>query len=89
MAITVPKPKKPANPDEFIGGAPDAPVATPPAGGKVLKARRGTSRSQVSVVLADELVTRLDVQATKKYMSRSAYITMALNDFLERAEQGG
>lgn len=87
MAITVPKPKKPSNPDEFIGGAPDAvgsvPVAAAP---KVLKARRGTTRSQVSVVLADELVARIDARAGQRYMSRSAFITMALSDFLEKSE---
>jgi len=87
MAITVPKPRKPSNPEEFIGGAPDAvgsgPVATAP---KVLKARRGTTRSQVSVVLADELVARIDERAGQRYMSRSAFITMALSDFLEKTE---
>lgn len=90
MSITMPKPKpKPANVDDFIGAAPDAVakeavlLATQPV--KTLKAKRGTSRSQVSVVLADELVTRIDEQAGKSYMSRSAYITMALNKFLERA----
>lgn len=87
MAITVPKPKKPSNPDEFIGGAPDAvgslPVATTT---KILKARRGTTRSQVSVVLADELVARIDEKAEQRYMSRSAFITMALSDFLEKGE---
>jgi len=85
MAITVPKPKKPSNPDEFIGGAPDA-LGTAPvkAAPKVLKARRGTTRSQVSVVLADELVVRIDEKANQRYMSRSAFITMALSQYLER-----
>lgn len=87
MAITVPKPKKPSNPEEFIGGAPDA-VGTVPAAAapKLLKARRGTTRSQVSVVLADELVAKIDVKANQRYMSRSAFITMALSEFLERDE---
>lgn len=90
MAITLPKPKpKPASMDDFIGAAPDSsPVGTDSSvvPTKILKAKRGTNRSQVSVVLADELVARIDQQAQKNYMSRSALITMALNQFLERAQ---
>jgi hypothetical protein len=87
MAITVPKPKKPANPDEFIGAAPDAAPSTAESiQPKRLKARRGPSRSQVSVVLADDLVARIDERAAKRYMSRSAFITMALSELLERGE---
>ena len=87
MAITVPKTKKPRNPEEFIGGAPDAVGTVPEAAAtKMLKARRGTTRSQVSVVLADELVAKIDVKANQRYMSRSAFITMALSEFLERDE---
>lgn len=86
MTITVPKAKKPTNPDAFIQAAPDAAAdpAQAPAP-KRLKARRGTTKSQVSVVLADELVARLDVEAGKAYMTRSAYITMALTQFLSKA----
>jgi hypothetical protein len=87
MSITFPKVKpKPANVDAFISAAPDAAgtEATEQVAKvvKTLKAKRGTSRSQVSVVLADELVARIDEQAEKNYMSRSAYITMAMNKFL-------
>lgn len=91
MPITIPKTKpKPANVEAFISAAPDAvgADATDPKEAKpvrTLKAKRGTSRSQVSVVLADELVARIDVQADKSYMSRSAFITMALNKFLADA----
>lgn len=89
MAITMPKAKpKPVNPDDFIGAAPDAsPILVEAHVGKrvkVRKAKRGSNRSQVSVVLADELVSRIDEKADKNYMSRSALITMALNQYLER-----
>jgi hypothetical protein len=88
MPITMPKTKpKPPNAEAFISAAPDAvgtdaPAVKEASPVRTLKAKRGTSRSQVSVVLADELVARIDEQADKSYMSRSAYITMALNKFL-------
>lgn len=90
MPITIPKSKpKAANVEDFISAAPDAVAIEAGSAAartvKTLKAKRGTSRSQVSVVLADELVSRIDEQAGKNYMSRSAYITMALNKFLEGA----
>ena len=88
MSITLPKPRSaPINAEEFIGAAPDSLVAPGAkgveAGPKTLKAKRGKSRSQVSVVLADELIARIDECAAKIFMSRSAYITLALNKLLK------
>ena len=72
--------------DGFIAAAPDAAaavvsVAPSPPG---LKAKRGIDRSQVSVVLPDAVLAKLDVEASRRYMSRSALITMLINQFLER-----
>lgn len=87
MAITIPKPSlRPTKPEDFIAAAPDA-VVDPlePTSPKTLKAKRGTHRSQVSVVLADELITRIDEASARQYMSRSAFITMALNRWLDQS----
>lgn len=86
MAITIPNPKlKLAKADTFIAAAPDAVSASSdPPPPTTLKTKRGTRRSQVSVVLADELITRIDAAAAHQYMSRSAFITMALNRWLDR-----
>ncbi len=73
--------------DNFIAAAPDAAAAGPiylPHTG--LKAKRGIDRSQVSVVLPDAVRTRLDAEADRRYMSRSALITMLINQFLERGQ---
>lgn len=86
MTITRVKPGSPRV-DGFIAAAPDAaavvPVALSPPG---LKAKRGIDRSQVSVVLPDAVLARLDVEAGRRYMSRSALITMLINQFLERGQ---
>lgn len=71
--------------DGFIAAAPDAAatdIASPP--GRTLKAKRGKARSQVSVVLPDAVLARIDIEASRRYMSRSALITMLINDFLGR-----
>lgn len=87
MTITVPKPRKPATVDEFIGNAPDASAeGGVPSGSqteRTFKAKRGVNRSQISVVLANDLINKIDQHAAGAYMTRSAYITMALNKFLE------
>lgn len=73
----------PPKTEAFIAGAPDAgaqPMGSPPAS---LKTKRGTHRSQVSVVLPDQLLAKLDIVATRRYMSRSAVITMLVSQFLE------
>lgn len=66
--------------DGFISSAPDSRAATSSAPG--LKATRGNQRSQVSVVLPDVVLARLDVEAERRYMSRSALLTMLVNQFL-------
>lgn len=82
MAITRPR-GVPNNPEGFISAAPDARngIAEP---GVTLKAKRGISRSQVSVVLADSLLAEIDRVAKLRYMSRSAFITMALHQILSQ-----
>lgn len=87
MAITIPSGKlKLTKVDDFIAAAPDGAPASPvDAIPKTLKAKRGNQRSQISVVLADELITRIDEAAANQYMSRSAFITMALNRWLDRS----
>lgn len=70
--------------ESFIAAAPDAATAVPDATQPVgLKAKRGIDRSQVSVVLPDAVLARLDTEAERRYMSRSALITMLINGFLE------
>lgn len=73
--------------DGFIAAAPDSaaagPIDLPPTG---LKAKRGIDRSQISVVLPDAVRTRLDAEAERRYMSRSALITMLVNQFLEHGQ---
>lgn len=66
--------------DAFIDGAPDS--------GKVN--RKGTSRGvkvgkkeQIPVIMAPDLIERLDQVAAKLSMSRSATITLAVNQFLK------
>lgn len=86
MTITRVKPGSPRV-DGFIAAAPDSAAAGPmelPATG--LKAKRGIDRSQISVVLPDAVRTRLDAEAERRYMSRSALITMLINQFLERGQ---
>lgn len=70
--------------DGFIASAPDGKAAMPFAPG--LKAKRGNQRSQVSVVLPDAVLTRLDVEADRRYMSRSALLTMLVNQFLNESQ---
>lgn len=77
MAIT----KKPVSVESFITGAPDAgvPAASLPTQRTLsAAANRGKSRSQVSVVLPDDLIQKIDAARAEAYMSRSAYIVQAL-----------
>lgn len=69
--------------DGFIASAPDSKAVMPSAPG--LKAKRGNQRSQVSVVLPDAVLARLDVEAERRYMSRSALLTLLINEFLEES----
>ena len=83
MTITRMKPGLPRV-DGLIAAAPDAAAPPPPARlSPGLKTKRGIDRSQVSVVLPDPVLARLDVEASRRYMSRSALITMLINQFLE------
>ena len=86
MTITRVKPGQPRV-DGFIAAAPDA-IAAPSAAllSSGLKTKRGIDRSQVSVVLPDAVLTKIDVEASRRYMSRSALITMLINQFLERGQ---
>lgn len=68
--------------DAFIDGAPDS--------GKVQRNRKGTSRGvkvgnkeQIPVIMAPDLLDRLQEVADKLSMSRSAVITLAVNQFLK------
>lgn len=70
--------------DGFIASAPDSKAAMPSAPG--LKTKRGNQRSQVSVVLPDAVLARLDVAAESRYMSRSALLTMLINQFLNEGQ---
>lgn len=79
MTITRPKPVA-KQVDGFIAAAPDSKAETPTVVG--LKTKRGNHRSQVSVVLPDAVLARLDMEADRRYMSRSALITKVVNDFL-------
>lgn len=79
MTITRPK-SPPKELDGFIASAPDSKAALPLA--PALKAKRGNRRSQVSVVLPDAVLAQLDVEAERRYMSRSALLTMLVNQFL-------
>ena len=89
MTITVPRVRKPATVDEFIGNAPDASaedrLPLSHQAERTFKAKRGVNRSQISVVLANDLINKIDERAAGAYMTRSAYITMALNKFIEEA----
>ena len=83
MTITAKPKSKATNIDEFIGAAPDSSSREVESTLQGLATKRGTNRSQVSVIFADELLAKIDDQAKSHYMTRSAYITMALNKFLE------
>jgi len=83
VTITRVKPGLPRA-DGFIAAAPDAASSAPAALPRPsLKAKRGIDRSQVSVVLPDAVLAELDIEADRRYMSRSALITMLINQFLE------
>lgn len=69
--------------DGFIASAPDSRAEMPSA--PRLKAKRGNQRSQVSVVLPDAVLVQLDAEAERRYMSRSALLTMLVNQFLSEA----
>lgn len=85
--MTITRAKVPARQlDGFIAGAPDAAAASPSV--VSLKAKRGIRRSQVSIVLADELIARVDSEASRRYMSRSALVTLALHRLLNGPESG-
>lgn len=80
MAIT----QKPKSVDAFITAAPDANLPTASITGLAAKAKRGKQRSQVSVVLPDALLVKINAATEKNYMSRSAFITMAVTQALDR-----
>lgn len=70
--------------ESFITAAPDAASTALAAVQTVgLKAKRGIDRSQVSIVLPNAVLARFDIEAERRYMSRSALITMLINNFLE------
>ena len=71
--------------DGFIEAAPDGKEEGVRSSG--LKAKRGNQRSQVSVVLPDIILSRLDIVAEQRFMSRSALITMVISQFLEGANE--
>lgn len=73
----------PPKTEAFIAGAPDAGALPTALVTTNLKTKRGNKRSQVSVVLPDQLLAKLDVVASRRYMSRSAVITMLVTQFLE------
>ena len=83
MTITRPK-VLPKQLDGFIASAPDSKALMPSAPG--LKTKRGKQRSQVSVVLPDAVLARLDVEAGRRYMSRSALLTILVNQFLSESQ---
>jgi hypothetical protein len=83
--MTITRPKVPQKQlDGFIASAPDSRAETPSVPG--LKTKRGNQRSQVSVVLPDAVLARLDVEAERRYMSRSALLTMLVNQFLSESQ---
>ncbi len=85
MTITRPK-VLPRQLDGFIAAAPDSLVNASAA--VEIKTKRGRHRSQVSVVLPDAVLVKLDAEACRRYMSRSALITMLISQFLNEAGRG-
>lgn len=81
--MTITKPKSiTVNADHFVSSAPDS-DSLGRAKSIELKTKRGINRSQVSIVLVDSLLHKIDHAAQQRYMSRSALITMALMQFLQ------
>jgi hypothetical protein len=75
MSIT--KPKTPTTVDAFIGGAPDAHDTT-------LRGAQGGRKLQISLTIAPELLSDVDVLAKKLGISRAATINLALRRIVER-----
>lgn len=81
MTITKPKlPGVPKGADAFIAGAPDAPKST----GRGLK--RG-KKEQIAVIVAPDLLDRLDAMAADMGQSRSALISLAIFQALKTGFQ--
>lgn len=84
MAITK-KPTKPAQDataaaaDAFISGAPDAAAATPEAPRRVRKGRK----VQITLTIAEPLLSRVDERAAQLGQSRAAVINLAIVQALE------
>jgi hypothetical protein len=79
--MTITRPKTPLKQlDGFIAAAPDSRGDVSTRTG--LKTKRGRHRSQVSVVLPDAVLSQLDAEAERRYISRSALVTMLINQFL-------
>lgn len=84
--MIVSKPPKPVEPaatkaaDAFIDGAPDAAPANRKGTGRGVKVGK---KEQIPVIMAPDLLERLDAVAAKLSMSRSATITLAVNQFLK------
>ena len=75
MAITKrAKPAGIAEADRFISGAPD---------GRAKRWQRG-NKTQITVTIAPELLDRLDAEAERWHMSRSALLTMWVVERLEK-----
>ena len=70
--------KKPAKPtaEAFIGGAPDAPADGP------RRVRKG-KKVQITLTIAEPLLSRVDAQAQQLGQSRAALINLAIVQALE------
>lgn len=81
--VKKPKPTQPAvsaAADRFIDAAPDAMPVNRKGTGRGVKVGK---KEQIPVIIAPELLERLDEAARKLSMSRSATITLAVNQFLK------
>jgi hypothetical protein len=71
MAITKPKPK---TLDEFVAGAPDAPVK---------KGVRRGKKEQITLTLSPEMLEKVDALARRMGQSRAAVINLAIFRLVE------
>lgn len=78
MAITK-KPTKPAAADAFISGAPDASAPTEEAPRRVRKGKK----VQITLTIAEPLLSRVDERAAQLGQSRAAVINLAIVQALE------
>jgi len=66
--------------DAFIDGAPDAAAANRKGTGRGVKVGK---KEQIPVIMSPDLLERLDRVKDRLGMSRSAVITLAVNQFLK------